>query len=422
MADPYLQQLFADRIGGSSFGKDTAVYKFAKIKQAKKEATEAHPETALIDMGVGEPDEMAYPEVVAALQHEAALPENRGYADNGNESLKGAAAQYMERVFGVTGIDPQREVLHSIGSKTALTYLAAALINPGDVALLTSPGYPVFGTHARYFGGEVHHLPLEAAHNFLPDLRAVPADQLERAKVLVLNYPNNPTGASATEEFYREVVAFAREHGLVVIQDAAYAALVFDEKPLSLLQVPGGKEVGVELHSLSKSFNMTGWRIGFVVGNERLVQAYGHVKDNSDSGQFLGIQKAAEVALANPWITEEIARKYSRRMDLLVKALRSHGFTVEKPAGSFFLYVPCPTSAVDADGRETTFASAEEFSQWLIRNELVSTVPWDEVGAFVRFSVTFAAPGEANEQRIVEEISARLGKYSFRFEPAAVSA
>jgi len=415
MEDSFIQSQFAGRIGGSRFGKDTAIYKFEKIKRAKRAAMKEQPGKALIDMGVGEPDEMAYPEVVQKLQHEASLPENRGYADNGCDSFRQMVAHYMKTVFGVEGIDPESEILHSIGSKTALSLLPACFVDPGDIVLMTTPGYPVLGTHARYYGGEVFNLPLREENGFLPDLDAIPAKVLRKAKMLVLNYPNNPTGASATREFFEEVVRFAKKNGIVVVQDAAYAALVFRGEPLSILQVPGGKEVAVELHSLSKGFNMTGWRIGFVVGNPLVVAAYGHVKDNSDSGQFLAIQKAAETALANPWITEEIAAKYSRRMDVLVQALRISGFDASKPGGSFFLYVKAPVSATDKEGKVTEFASGEEFSQWLIRQELVSTVPWDEVGAYVRFSVTFEAHGPENEKRVIQEIRNRLSKYEFAF-------
>jgi LL-diaminopimelate aminotransferase len=370
---------------------------------------------ALIDMGVGEPDEMAYPEVVQTLQHEASRPENRGYADNGCDSFKNVAAHYLSEVFGVKDLDPATEVLHSIGSKTALSMLPACFINPGDVVLMTTPGYPVLGTHAKYYGGEVYNMPLLEENGFLPDLEAVPAKVCRKAKILVLNYPNNPTGASATREFFEEAVAFAKKHEIIIVQDAAYAALIFEGEPLSILQIPGGKDVAVELHSLSKGFNMTGWRIGFVAGNPLVVAAYGHVKDNSDSGQFLAIQKAGEAALSNPWITEEISRKYSRRMESLVGALRASGFDAKKPSGSFFLYVKAPTAAKTKSGEVVEFGSGEDFSQWLIRNELVSTVPWDEAGAYVRFSVTFEAHGEENERRVIDEIQNRLAKYEFSF-------
>ncbi len=415
MAESFIQSQFAERIGGNRFGKDTAIYKFEKIKRAKRAAMKEHPGVPLIDMGVGEPDDMAYPEVVQKLQHEASLPENRGYADNGCDSFRRVAAHYMGQVFGIEGLDPETEVLHSIGSKTALSMLPACFVNPGDVVLLTTPGYPVLGTHAEYYGGEVHNLPLEEENGFLPDLDAIPADVRRRAKILVLNYPNNPTGASATREFFEKAVQFARENEIVIVQDAAYAALIFEGDPLSILQVPGAKDVAVELHSLSKGFNMTGWRIGFVVGNPLVVAAYGHVKDNSDSGQFLGIQKAAETALSNPWITAEIAEKYSRRMDQLVDALNGVGFSAKKPKGSFFLYVKAPASATDREGNAEEFSSGEDFSQWLIRKELISTVPWDNVGAYVRFSVTFEASGEENERRVIGEIRSRLAKYDFKF-------
>ncbi len=414
MSDSYIQNLFAERIGGASYGKSQAIYKFEKIKRAKAAARQAKPDLTLIDMGVGEPDEMAFPQVVATLQQEAAKPENRGYADNGGMEFREAAVRYMEAVFGVAGLDPAQHVIHSIGSKTALSLLPACYINPGDVVLMTTPGYPVLGTHGSYYGGEVYNLPLTRENDFLPDLEAIPADILGRAKMLVLNYPNNPTGASAPREFFEKVVLFARTHEIVVIQDAAYAALIFEGEPISILQVPGGIDVAVELHSLSKSYNMTGWRIGFVVGNPLMVQAYGDVKDNSDSGQFLGIQKAAAVALDHPEITREITAKYSRRMDLLVDALNDLGFSAEKPKGSFFLYVAAPKTAT-RDGSTTAFETGEDFSQWLIHEQLISTVPWDNAGSYVRFSVTFAARGEPAEKEIIAEIKSRLSPYQFDF-------
>lgn len=412
--DSYIQHLFAERIGGKGFGLDAAIYKFEKIKRAKRAAVAAHPETELFDLGVGEPDEMAFPSVVEALAAEARKLENRGYSDNGGEPLKRSAARYLKNVCGVE-VDPETQVIHSIGSKPALGMLAAALINPGDVALMTVPGYPVFGTQAQYYGGEVYHLRLTPENRFLPDLGSVPAEILARAKALVLNYPNNPTGASATPEFFQRTVAFAREHRLAVIHDFAYAALVFEGPPLSFLATPGALEVGVELHSASKNFNMTGWRCGFVAGNERLVKAYGAVKDNTDSGQFLAIQNAAAHAFDHPEITREIAAKYSRRMDLLVPMLRGLGFAAEKPRGSFFLYVAAPKSARGEGGNLVEFPNAEACSQWLITEHLLSTVPWDDAGAYLRFSVTFQAAGEAEERRVIGELGRRLGRFEYRW-------
>jgi LL-diaminopimelate aminotransferase len=415
MSETYIQNLFADRIGGREYGKSTAIYKFEKIKRAKRAAVAAHPGAEIIDMGVGEPDEMAYPEVVDVLCSEARKPENRGYADNGDAVLKQTAARYLERVCGVAGINPETEVLHSIGSKAALSILPAVLVNPGDYVLMTTPGYPVFGTHAKYYGGLVHNLPLSEQNRFLPDLGSIPDSVLKQAKVLVLNYPNNPTGASATPEFFAQVVAFARKHNLVVIHDAAYAALVFEGKPLSFLATPGAKEVGLELHSSSKTFNMTGWRCGFVAGNELLVKAYGDAKDNTDSGQFLAVQHAAAYAFDHPEITAKISAKYSRRMTALVEVLSKAGFQARKPRGSFFLYVKAPRAAVKKDGSRIEFQTAEAVSQWLITEKLISTVPWDDVGSYLRFSVTFIARDQADEKRILAEISNRLSDLRFEF-------
>ena len=212
MSESYIQELFAERIGGRLYGKSGAIYKFEKIKRAKRAAMAAHPGAEIIDLGVGESDEMAFPEVVEKLCAEARKPENRGYADNGDSVLKEAAARYLARVCGVPGINPETEVVHSIGSKAALSILPNALINPGDYVLMTVPGYPVFGTHAKYLGGRVYNLPLTEERGFLPDLESVPAEVLKQAKVLVLNYPNNPTGASATPEFFAQAVAFATKH------------------------------------------------------------------------------------------------------------------------------------------------------------------------------------------------------------------
>jgi LL-diaminopimelate aminotransferase len=415
MQESYLQELFAERIGGNRYGKDTAIYKFEKIKRAKRSALTANPGIELFELGVGEPDGMADDGVIETLHAEAKKSENRGYSDNGGARLKAAAGKYLREVCGVE-VNPETQILHSIGSKAALSILPATLINPGDVALMTVPGYPVFGTHAKYYGGEVYNLRLLRQNRFLPDLDSIPADILARAKTLVLNYPNNPTGASATPEFFARVVDFAKRNQIVVLHDFAYAALIFEGKPLSFLATPGAVEVGVELHSASKNFNMTGWRCGFVAGNELLVKAYGDVKDNTDSGQFLGVQNAVAYAYEHPEITTRIAEKYSRRLDLIVPMLKRLGFAAEKPRGSFFLYVPAPRAAVpSAGGTRTEFDNAEAAAQWLITEHLISTVPWDDAGAFLRFSVTFAAKDEADERRVVAEMERRLARYRYEF-------
>jgi len=399
-----IENTFAERIGGKSFGKDTTIYKFEKIKRAKRAAIKEHPGVDLLDMGVGEPDERADDLVVERLAREAGDPANRGYADNGIFEFQQAAADWLQTVYGLGGVDPASELLHSIGSKPALAMLAHVLINAGDVALTTVPGYPVFATYTKYLEGEVYPIPLTEENSFLPDLSSIPAEVLRRAKVLVLNYPNNPTGRGATEAFFREAVDFANKHGIVIIHDAAYSALTYGRKPLAFLSTPGAKEVGVELFSLSKAFNMTGWRMAFVAGRKELVAAYGTVKDNTDSGQFIAIQKAAALALAHPEITERTRLKYERRLKAMVTTLQGLGFNASMPDGSFFLFVRAPRGS--ADGRQ--FASAEDFSQFLIREKMISSVPFDDVGNYVRFSCTFAAKDEADEQRVLAEFARRL--------------
>jgi LL-diaminopimelate aminotransferase len=409
-SDPYFQQLFAERIGGPQYGKGTEIYKFEKIKRAKRKTLQEFPGRSLLDFGIGENDSMADASVRQRMAQEINQPENRGYADNGIAEFKEAAARFMHRNFGVA-LDPVKEVNHCIGSKTALAMLPACFINPGDVTLMTVPGYPVAGTHTRYYGGSVYRLPLNPENDFLPDLDSIPDQIAHRAKLLVLNYPNSPTGRVATREFYQRVVQFAHAKQVVVVQDAAHILLTFQGQPLSFLSVPGAREVGVEVHSLSKGFDMIGWRIGWVCGHERLVQAFADVKDNCDSGQFIAIQKAAVTALDDPSIPVRVRNKYQRRMEKLVAALSSCGFRCQMPGGSYFLYTPSPRGV--RGGPE--FANAEAASQYLITQQSIVTVPWDDAGAFLRFSVTYEADDQQAEDALMAETVSRLQQLKLVF-------
>ena len=408
-ADPWFQSLFADRIGGANYGKDTKIYKFEKIKRAKRAAVSDHPERLLLDFGIGENDDMAPPLVRDALKREVDRVENRGYADNGIAAFKEAAAGFMQKVFGVS-LDPITEINHAIGSKPAYAMMPAVFINPGDVTLMTVPGYPVAGTHTRYYGGEVHALPLLAENGFFPDLANIPADIRRRAKLLVINYPNSPTGATATRDFYKRVLDFAHTNRIVVVQDAAPVLLSYDGPPLSFLQVDGAREVGVEVHSMSKGFNMIGWRMGFVAGHPKIVQAFADVKDNCDSGQFMAVQQAAAEALRHPEIGDAVREKYRRRLSKLVKALAQVGFEVKMPSGTYFLYTRAPKS-----GAGRTFANAEEVSQFLITEQSVCCVPWDDAGAYLRFSVTYTAKDEAAEDALMATTVERLSALKLGF-------
>jgi LL-diaminopimelate aminotransferase len=402
----------SERLGGQNFGKETEIYKFEKIKRAKREATKIFPNLKLIDMGVGEPDVPADTRVVDVLNSESGKPENRWYSDNGIPEFQETAAKYLEKIYEVKGINPYENIIHGIGSKPILAMLPLCLINQGDIALTTVPGYPVLGTYTEYLGGTVYKLALKKENDFLPELDNIPKSILEKAKILYINYPNNPTGQVANKEFFKQVVDFAYRNNIVVVHDAAYSAITFDGyKPLSFLSIEGALEVGVEVHSLSKAFNMTGWRMGFVVGDKKIIKAYATIKDNTDSGQFRAIQKAGICAMKNTDITEKTCEKYSRRFDLLIPALREVGFNAVKPKGTFYCYVEIPKGTKNG----ITFKNAEEVSEYLIKNSLISTVPWDEAGSFLRFSVTFEAAGVNEEQEIINEMKNRLLKLDLEF-------
>ncbi len=405
-----IQQLFAERIGGVNFGLTNEIYKFEKIKRAKAEARKNHPNKELLDFGVGEPDGMAPAPIRKALRQAVNDPKNRGYADNGIPEFKVAAAKYMKDFFGVSDLDAETEINHSIGSKSALAIIPLCFINPGDISLVTVPGYPVLGTHTQYLGGRVVKVPLLEENGFLPDLSTIDEDIARRAKLFYVNYPNNPTGAAATEKFFDSLIEFANKYNVLIIQDAAYATLSYSQKPLSILARPGGKEVAIELHSMSKSYNMTGWRLGFVAGSTKAVKAFAEVKDNVDSGQFKAIQLAACAGIANKKLADKIMRHYKKRLKKLVAALNRVGFKAKMPGGTFYLYVKAPQGAGNLK-----FANAEEASQYLIKEHLISTVPWDDCGPYLRFSATFESKGDKDDDRVIAELEQRLLKANLIF-------
>ncbi len=404
-----IQKLFADRIGGESFGKSTAIYKFEKIKRAKAEARRQHPDVKLLDFGVGEPDQMAPALIREAMKKAVDDPANRGYSDNGIVEFKHAAADYLRKFFGVDCIDPDTGINHSIGSKPALAMLPLCFINPGDIAITTVPGYPVMATHTRYLGGEVVALPLTAANDFYPQIGDIDASTAGRAKLIYVNYPNNPTGAPPSEDFFDRLIEFAARHNILIVQDAAYATLVYGREPLSILSRPGGKEHAIELHSMSKSYNMTGWRLGFVAGSAPAVRAYAEVKDNIDSGQFKAIQVAACAGIADKSLADSIRTRYEKRLRGMTQVLAAAGFSVKMPGGTFYLYAPAPAGAGAVD-----FRNAEEASQFLIREHLISTVPWDDAGAYLRFSGTFESDS-GDDDAVLAELGRRLSSAGLRW-------
>ena len=402
------QRLFAERIGGTQYGKVVKTFKFTLIENAKKAFIERRPDVRVIDLGVGEPEEIAPVLVQEALAVAAREKANRIYPNNGTNVFKEAAARYLSRLLGQT-FDPRSEILHCIGTKSALAQIPLAFINPGDTVLATVPGYPVLPTMVRWLGGTVLNMPLRKEHKFLPELEAIERAAKEHSpQLLLLNYPNNPTGAVADRNFYERVVGLARRYGFLIVQDAAYADMTYGTRYVSPLQVDGGREVTLELYSLSKSYNMQGYRLGFVASNPTLLSAYALVKDNTDNGQFIAIQHAGAAALDHG--TSFLAangEKYRRRLEKCSEILREAGLAASPSPGTFYLYVPVPRSFQGAQ-----FATAQEFTDFLIAQHGIISVPWDDLGdePHVRFSMTFEVgePSFASENEVFAELSKRL--------------
>ena len=324
-------------------------YLFAEIDRLKQDALRRGVD--VINLGVGDPDLPTPPHIVRRLAAAAADPRNHRYPSyEGLLAFREAAAAWYARRFGVR-LDPVSEVLTLIGSKEGIGHLPLAFVNPGDTVLVPSPGYPVYQAGTVFAGGTPVFLPLRRSSGYLVDLRAIPAEALMRAKILFLNYPNNPTGATAPLEYFREAVAFCREHGLILCHDAAYSEIAFDGyRAPSLLNVEGAKEVAIEYHSLSKTYNMTGWRVGFAVGNADILAGLGRIKTNLDSGVFQAIQEAGIEALTGP--QDCVARQckiYQERRDVLVEGLLKAGFDVDRPKASFYVWIAVPRGLSSAD-------------------------------------------------------------------------
>lgn len=317
-------------------------YLFAELDRMKQEQVKKGAD--IISLGIGDPDLPTPPHVIEALAAAAADPKNHQYPSyEGMFGFRKAAADWYRGRFGVA-LDPATEVLTLIGSKEGIGHLPLAFINPGDVVLVPDPAYPVYQAGTLFAGGESYFMPLTPARNFLPDLAAIPAAVLTRAKILWLNYPNNPTGAVAPHEFLAEAVTFARRHGLILAHDAPYSEIAFDGyRPESILNVEGAKEVAVEFHSVSKTYNMTGWRLGFAVGNAAILAGLGRVKQNLDSGVFQAVQYAGIAALTgSQQCVADNCRIWLERRDVLIGSLRDMGFAVASPKASFYAWVPVP--------------------------------------------------------------------------------
>ena len=413
MADSYIQKIVSERLGGRRFGKDMVLSVNDKINISKDSAVAQHPELTFIDFSSNEPDAMADYGVINEFAKEANVWENRVYSAGTDKDFAFAAAQYMKNVFGVENLDPETDIVYNSGALSAVFSVMQAFINQGDVAIVASPVCGRVLKAVELSGGEVYLLPLTESNGYLPDLDSVPDDIAERAKVIYINYPNNPTGAVGTEKAFRKVVRFAKKNKLVVVNDATYSPIVYDGvKPLSFLNVNGAKDVGIEIHSLSSAFNMSGWSIGFTAGNALMVKAVLSVSSLSGLSKFKAEQLAAKYALEHTEITAQTVEKYSRRLDMLTAVLKKSGFKVKKPKATMFLYAKAPIGIKDC----IKFKNAEDFCSWLLNEKLVAAVPYKECDNGIRFSVTFAALGENEEKAVIDDFAERLSGIKFEFE------
>jgi LL-diaminopimelate aminotransferase len=366
-------------------------YLFKEIDRKKEEVMSRGVD--IIDLGVGDPDLPTPTHIIAAMKQAAEDPANHRYPSySGMHDFKYAVTEWYRERFGVE-LDPLTEVVSLIGSKEGIAHFPLAFIDPGDVALVPSPAYPVYHIATLFAGGESYFMPLIDQNNFLPDLDAIPSETAARAKVIFINYPNNPTAAVAELEFFNRIVEFARRHNLAVCHDAAYTEMAFDGyQPPSFMAAEGAKEVGIEFHSLSKTYNMTGWRIGFAVGNRELIDGLGTIKSNVDSGVFQAVQIAGIEALRNDQAcVKEMIDVYSRRRDVMVEGLRGAGFELEAPKATFYLWIKVPAG----------YTSTELASRFL--EEGVVVTPGNGFGdpgeGYFRIAVT------QKRERLVEAIN-----------------
>lgn len=316
-------------------------YLFASIDNMKQKAIEKG--TDLIDLSIGDPDLPTPSHIVNAMKKAVQNPAHHRYPSyEGMLSYREAVSRWYKRRFRVS-LDPDSEVLSLIGSKEGIGHIPLAFINPGDIVLVPSPGYPVYSTGTLFAGGESYFMPLKEENSFLPDLEQIPPKIWQRTKLIFINYPNNPTSAIAPPEFFKKVIHYAMKYNVIVCHDASYTEIYFDKRPMSFMQIPGAKEIGIEFHSLSKTYNMTGWRIGFAVGNRNVLKGLGKIKTNLDSGVFQAIQEAAIVALdTDDRILSTIRQTYKNRRDTLFNGLKKLGIQLSKPLATFYIWAKVP--------------------------------------------------------------------------------
>ena len=361
--------------------KNLPPYLFAAIDKMKQDALAKGID--LIDLSIGDPDIPTPAHIVEAMKKAVENPAHHRYPSyEGMLSYRDAVAGWYKKRFNVS-LNPKTEVLSLIGSKEGIGHIPLAFINPGDVVLVPSPGYPVYPVGTLFAAGESYIMPLKEENGFLPDFKIIPEDVFKKAKLMFINYPNNPTSATADAGFYKEAINLAKKYNIIICHDAAYSEVYYDnEKPISFLEIEGAKDVGIEFHSLSKTFNMTGWRIGFAAGNKDVIAGLGKIKSNLDSGVFQAIQEAAIAAFnTDDSILSDIRKTYQDRRDALYNGLKSLGFHLIKPKATFYLWAKVP-SGFDSSG----------FVAHLLNKAGVLITPGNGFGApgegYVRFALT----------------------------------
>lgn len=374
-------------------------YLFQEIDRLKAELLARGVD--VINLGVGDPDLPTPRHIIEKLKEASEDPSTHQYPSySGMNDFRVSVAGWYKRRFGVE-LDPLKEVLTLIGSKEGIAHFPFAYINPGDIALVPSPAYPVYHTTIMFAGGQAHFMPLTHENQFLPDLSAIPENVARKAVFMIINYPNNPTGATAERDFFLKVLEFARAYHIIVCHDAAYTEMAFDGyRPMSFLELPGAKDIAIEFHSLSKTYNMTGWRLGFAVGNTEILDGLGQIKSNIDSGAFNAIQMAGIAALeSDQGCVVEMQRIYQQRRDVLINGLRKAGLAPDLPRATFYVWCPTPPG----------FTSTE-FTSLLLREAGIVTTPGSGFGSpgegYVRMALT------VDKERI-EEAVVRIRKLSF---------
>lgn len=373
--------------------KQLPPYIFAELDRKKAALQEKGVD--LIDLSIGDPDKPTPQPILDAMARAIQDPGTHRYPPyQGTRAFREAACAWMQMHYS-TAFDPDTECVALIGSKEGIAHMPWAFVNPGDVVLVPSPGYPVYSSSTTFVGATPYVMPLRADCGFLPDLSAIPEEIARKAKLMWLNYPNNPTAAVGSRAFFDEVISFAKRHNIIVAHDTAYAEIFYDgARPLSLFQCNGGRDVAIEFHSLSKTFNMTGWRIGFAVGNAALVQGLAKMKTNLDSGTFVAVQSAGAAALRAPKLVDEIRHRYQERRDALVGGLKKIGWNVPSPKATFYLWAPLPLLCKEGAGGGRS--SAADFAAFVMERAGVVLTPGTGFGAegegYIRFALTADVP------------------------------